>query len=75
VLLQGCDGFAVVLKARASTALDGECREPALCRQSETASVAFIRDDDGDFRTGDAAFGNSVRQRQHVRAATGNQNA
>src|SRR5215213_5271138 len=75
MLMKRRDYFTVMLKARASTTLDCEDGESALLREPQARRIRVVTDDDGDTAFGNAPLGDGIRQRQHVRAATRNQNA
>src|ERR671939_1120003 len=64
----------LMLDARAPAPLDCDCLQPALSCTRKSRSIRMVADDNGNLCARNATLRNSVRQRQHIRAATGNEN-
>jgi hypothetical protein len=71
--LQRRDDLAFVFGARASRAFDGERLDAARGGALQALSIGVVAQDERDRRSGHAPALDGLRERNHVRPATGNE--
>src|SRR5215210_1333298 len=72
---KGSDCFLVMQSARAPAALNEERLKALLCGAQETLCVSLVADDDRDLSFGKPPFADGTGERQHIRAAPGDQDS